>query len=398
MNKPVPNLHCSTMARTYCDVGKEAGRNAVSAEALIRELLEAAGVELGGPELWDITVHDDRLWDRVIRDRELGFGESYQDGWWDCPRTDLFLERVLQLNPNEHISPSPTQIAQTLLSQITNRQNLKKAKENASAHYDVGNDLYERMLDSKMIYSCGYWCDSYDLEGAQTAKLDLICRKLRLEPGMRLLDIGCGWGGLAKFAAEKYGVDVVGISPAIEQVKVARERTAGLPVNIKQLDYRSVTGTFDRITSVGMLEHVGPKNYKSFFEACDSLLADDGQMLHHTIGSNETKNRTDPWFDKYIFPGGVTPSLGQLTEASQDVFSTEDVHNFGPDYDKTLMAWWENISERWHEIPNYDERFRRTWNHYLLTSAASFRVRNLQLWQIVYTRNRHVVPTYIAVR
>ncbi len=370
----------------------------VSAEVLIRELLEAAEIEVGGPELWDITIHDDRVWDRIVRDRELGFGEAYQDGWWDCPRTDLFLERVLQLNPNEHISPSKTQIAQTLLSQVTNRQNLKKAKENASAHYDVGNDLYERMLDPKMIYSCGYWSEAYDLESAQTAKLDLIARKLRLEPGMRLLDIGCGWGGLAKFAAEKYGVDVVGISPAIEQVKLARERTAGLSVDIKQLDYRSVTGTFDRITSVGMLEHVGPKNYKSFFEACDSLLADDGQMLHHTIGSNETKNRTDPWFDKYIFPGGVTPSLGQLSEASQVKFSTEDVHNFGPDYDKTLMAWWENISAHWDEIPSYDERFRRTWNHYLLTSAASFRVRNLQLWQIVYTRHRHVVPTYVAVR
>ncbi len=370
----------------------------MSAEVLIRDLLEAAGIEVGGSELWDITIHDDRVWDRIVSDRELGFGESYQDGWWDCPRTDLFLERVLQLNPNEHISPSKTQIAQTILSQVTNRQNLKMAKKNASAHYDVGNDLYERMLDSKMIYSCGYWGDAYDLEGAQTAKLDLICRKLRLEPGMRMLDIGCGWGGLAKFAAEKYGVDVVGISPAIEQVKLARERTAGLSVEIKQLDYRSVTGTFDRITSVGMLEHVGPKNYKSFFESCDSLLADDGQMLHHTIGSNETKNRTDPWFDKYIFPGGVTPSLGQLSEAAQVKFSAEDVHNFGPDYDTTLMAWWENISGRWDEIPSYDERFRRTWDHYLLTSAASFRVRNLQLWQIVYTRNRRVVPTYVTVR
>ena len=370
----------------------------MSAEAIIRDLLDAAGIEVNGSQPWDIQIHDDRVWDRVVRDRELGFGEAYQDGWWDCPRTDMFLERVLQLNPNEHISPSPTQLAQTLLAQVTNRQNLSKAKDNASAHYDVGNDLYERMLDPKMIYSCGYWADSFDLEGAQTAKLDLICRKLRLEPGMKLLDIGCGWGGLAKFAAEKYGADVVGISPAFEQVRLARERTAGLPVQIKQLDYRSVTGTFDRITSVGMLEHVGPKNYKDFFESCDRLLTGDGQMLHHTIGSNETKNRTDPWFDKYIFPGGVTPSLGQLSEAAQTTFSTEDVHNFGPDYDRTLLAWWENITPLWNEIPNYDERFRRTWNHYLLTSAAAFRVRNLQLWQVVYTRHRRVTPAYIAVR
>lgn len=367
-------------------------------ESLLRDLLDAAGIEIGGDQLWDIHVHDDRLWDRILRDRELGFGESYQDGWWDCERTDLLLERILQLRPNDHISPSPTQIAQTVLSQLVNRQNLKRAKENASAHYDVGNDLYERMLDSRMIYSCGYWAEAFDLESAQNEKLDLICRKLRLEPGMRLLDIGCGWGGLAKFAAEKYGVDVVGISPAIEQVKLARERTAGLSVKIEQRDYRAVTGTFDRITSVGMLEHVGPKNFPSFFEACDRLLSPEGQMLHHTIGSNETKNRTDPWFDKYIFPGGVTPSLGQLTEAAQNYFSTEEVHNFGPYYDLTLMAWWENISARWDEIPHYDERFRRTWNHYLLTSAAAFRVRNLQLWQIIYTRHSKVVPAYISVR
>ena len=368
------------------------------AESLIRGLLNEAGIEVGGSQEWDIQVHDERLWDRIIRDRELGFGESYQDGWWDCPRTDLFLERLLLVNPTDHITPSPTLIAQALLGKVTNRQTISKAKENASAHYDVGNDLYERMLDPRMIYSCGYWANSSNLEDAQVAKLDLIARKLRLEPGMRMLDIGCGWGGLAKYVAEEYGVEVVGISPAIEQVRLAKERTEGLPVTIKQLDYRSVTGTFDRITSVGMLEHVGPKNYADFFDACDGLLAPDGQMLHHTIGSNETKNRTDPWFDKYIFPGGVTPSIGQLSEASQKHFTAEDIHNFGPDYDKTLMAWWENISQHWDEIPSYDDRFRRTWNHYLLTSAASFRVRNLQLWQIVYTRHPQVLPAYIAVR
>ncbi len=370
----------------------------MTSEAIAKDLLDAAGIEVGGSQPWDITVHDNRLWDRVIRDRELGFGESYQDGWWDCPRTDLLLQRLLVLKPQDHISPSKTQLVQTLASALINRQSVKRAKDNASAHYDVGNDLYERMLDSKMIYSCGYWGDAYDLEGAQTAKLDLICRKLRLEPGMKMLDIGCGWGGLAKFAAEKYGVDVVGISPAIEQVRIARERTEGLPVRIEQLDYRDVTGNFDRITSVGMLEHVGPKNFKSFFTACHRLLDADGQMLHHMIGSNETKNRTDPWFDKYIFPGGVTPSLGQLSDASQDYFSIEDVHNFGPDYDRTLMAWWENIEQRWDEIPHYDERFRRTWSHYLLTSAAAFRVRNLQLWQIVYTRHGRTVPTFVTAR
>ena len=367
-------------------------------ESLGRSLLDRAGIEVGGPAPWDIHVHDDRLWERVVRDRELGLGESYQDGWWDAERVDEFLTKVQLADLRAEIKPGPDLLLLAAKATIGNRQTMRRAAANASAHYDIGNDLYERMLDPRMIYSCGYWHDVETLAEAQEAKLDLICRKLALEPGMRLLDIGCGWGGLAAFAAERYGAQVTGISPAAEQVKVARERSKDLSVTIEQLDYRAVTGTFDRITSVGMMEHIGPKNLQAFFDVCDGLLAPDGVMLHHTIGSNESKLRSDPWFDRYIFPGGVVPSLEQISGAALHNWAIEDVHNFGPDYDRTLMAWFDNIEARWDEIPHYDERFRRTWRYYLMASAASFRVRNLQLWQIVFRRSARVSGVYQAVR
>ncbi len=362
------------------------------------ELLETAGIEPGGSNPWDIAIHNDELFARVLRDRELGLGEAYQDGWWDAPSVDQFLTKILLADLRSSIRPGPGLLLLAARAKVANRQTVARAAKNAQAHYDIGNDLYERMLDKRMAYSCGYWRNAHSLEDAQEAKLDLICRKLELDEGMTLLDIGCGWGGLAQHAASHYGAVVTGISPAGEQVRVARERTRGLPVTIDQLDYRDVSGSFDRIVSVGMMEHIGPKNLQTFFDVCRERLHPEGLMLHHTIGSNESKLRSDPWFDKYIFPGGVVPSLEQITGAALHHWAIEDVHNFGPDYDTTLMAWLHNIEDRWHEIPHYDERFRRTWRYYLQASAASFRVRNLQLWQVVFSRSGRSTGVYEAVR
>lgn len=367
-------------------------------KTLVLELLDRADIQLDGPAPDDLQVHDERFYDQVVRDRELGLGETYQQGWWSAERPDELLAKVMTAHLADEIKRSPQLMALALRARFVNRQSVRRAAKNASAHYDIGNDLYERMLDKRMLYSCGYWREASDLDSAQEAKLDLICRKLQLEPGMRMLDIGCGWGGLAQYAAERYGVHVTGISPAAEQVKVATERCMGLDVEIKQLDFRDVTGTYDRIVSVGMLEHVGPKNFATFFDVNAELLTDDGMILHHTIGSNESKNHTDPWFDKYIFPGGVVPSLAQIAAAAQGRWAIEDVHNFGPDYDTTLMAWHDNIEAMWDEIPHYDERFRKTWQYYLLGSAAAFRVRNLQLWQIVMRRSARPSDNYLAVR
>lgn len=378
---------------------KSPGRGGASrSKALVRELLELAEVDLNGPAPHDIQIHDDRFYDRVVRDRELGLGEAYQQGWWDAEAVDELIARVLVADLKGQITSSPRLMAIALRARLMNRQTIRRAAFNASAHYDIGNDLYERMLDKRMIYSCGYWNGVTELDAAQEAKLELICSKLHLEPGMRLLDIGCGWGGLSQYAAERHGVKVTGISPAAEQVSMATARCAGLEVDIRQLDFRAVEGTFDRIVSVGMLEHVGPKNFRGFFDANRRLLADDGIMLHHTIGSNMTKDHTDPWFDRYIFPGGVVPSMEHLGRASQERWALEDVHSFGTDYDRTLMAWYDNIEAAWDELPDYDEQFRRTWRYYLLASAASFRVRNLQLWQLVYTKARQRSGVYQAVR
>ncbi|GJM37198.1 MAG: cyclopropane-fatty-acyl-phospholipid synthase [Acidimicrobiales bacterium] len=368
------------------------------AESVGRTILARAGVTVGGDAPHDIAVHDERFYDRALSDRELGLGESYQEGWWDANELDEFLTVVQTADLRSLVKPNLGMARAALGARVRNQQSKRRAAANAQAHYDIGNDLYERMLDKRMIYSCGYWREATDLDTAQEAKLDLICRKLGLERGMRLLDIGCGWGGFAQFAAERYDVHVTGISPAREQVAVARERTASLPVHIEQIDYRDVDGRYDRITSIGMMEHVGPKNLGTLFAKCRELLDPDGMMLHHTIGSNDWKTVGDPWFDKYIFPGGVLPSLGQIARAAEEHWSIEDVHNFGPDYDTTLMEWHRNISGRWHEIPHYDERFRRTWDYYLLGSAAGFRSRSAQLFQIVFTPARQRRDVYRAIR
>ena len=358
------------------------------------EILRNAGIEVGGDKPRDITVHDDRFWARVLADREFGLGESYQDGWWDANQLDEFIAEVQAVDMRSLVQPRPGMALYIAKAYAMNRQTVRRARRNAGAHYNIGNDLYERMLDKRMVYSCGYWRRADDLDKAQEDKLDLTCRKLRLEPGMRLLDIGCGWGGFARFAAAEHGVTVTGVTPAREQARLARDVCAGLPVEIQECDYREVQGRFDRIVSIGMMEHVGPRNLKTFFERCNDLLSGDGMMLHHTIGSLESKNRTDPWFDKYIFPGGVVPSLSQISSACEKDWVIEDMQNFGPYYDRTLMAWHGNVTEAWEDLPAYDERFRRTWDYYLLSSAGSFRARALQLWQLVFTRSRRRSEVY----
>jgi cyclopropane-fatty-acyl-phospholipid synthase len=356
----------------------------MNSKQLSLRILGLAGIEVNGKNAWDIQVHDDRLWNRIISQRELGLAEAYMDGWWDVESIDQFLTKLLEINVLDKVPFSISLVGHAVKSTVLNRQTKAKAAANAKHHYNIGNDLYTRMLDKEMAYSCGYWKTAKTLDQAQIAKFDLICRKLELKPGMKLLDIGCGWGGLLRYAAKNYGIIGTGISPADNQIELARAKNGKLKIEYLQMDYRDLSGKFDRIVSVGMMEHVGPKNLETFFNKCISLLAPDGMMLHHTIASNETKQVTDPFFDRYIFPGGVLPSLAQISKAVEKKVIIEDVHNFGPDYEKTLLAWYANINKRWREIPNYDERFRRMWNYYLLSSAAGFRARHIQLLQVVF--------------
>ena len=238
-----------------------------------------------------------------------------------------------------------------------------------------------------MTYTCGYWKEATSLAEAQIAKLDLICRKLQLEPGMRVLDIGCGWGSFMAYAAENYGVQCVGVTISREQCDWAKRHHSSPHLDFRLQDYRDMRETFDRIVSIGMFEHVGRKNHRTYMEVAARCLEDDGLFLLHTIGKNRRRNIPDPWIDRYIFPNGDLPSIGQIGDAVDGLFIVEDMHNFGADYDKTLMAWHRNFENAWPEFEEQlGERFRRMWRYYLLSCAGAFRSRDVQLWQWVLAK------------
>ncbi len=349
----------------------------------LQHLLSFADVQINGQRPWDLQVHDKRLYPRVMAEGSMGLGEAYMDGWWDCERIDEFIRKVLEARLDNKITPWRECFAY-LRARMLNLQKPSTCFISCGHHYDIGNDLYSRMLDKLLVYSCGYWKNASSLDEAQEEKLDLICRKLRLEPGMRVLDIGCGWGGTAKFMAERYQAEVVGVTVSGNQADFAKDFCRGLPVDIRLEDYRSVEEVFDRIVSVGMIEHVGYKNYRTFMKVARRCLKPGGLFLLHTIAGNTSVRKTDPWIAKYIFPNSMLPSAKQLARAMEGLFVLEDWHSFGPDYDRTLMSWFENFKSKWNEIEKkYGERFYRMWTFYLLSCAGSFRARVNQLWQLV---------------
>lgn len=365
---------------------------------VVQELFLQADVQIGGSRPWDIVVHNDAFYDRVLRDGSLGLGESYTEGWWDCERLDKCLFKLIRTNLEENVEPTWKMRLAYLKAKFFNMQDKSGSKKVIEQHYQLGNDLYHKMLDPLMVYSCGYWKRVKTLKEAQEAKFDLICRKLKFQPGMTVLDIGCGWGGFAKYAAEKYGVSVLGVTLSENQAEYGQKICQGLPVEIKIQDYRDVQGTFDRIVSIGMFEHVGKKNYAAFMEIVDRTLKPDGLMLLHTIGSNRSVDATDPWIDAYIFPNGQLPSIAQIGESLEGRFVMEDWHNFGAYYDKTLLSWWKNFDASWPTLqPLYGDEFKRMWRYYLLSCAAAFRARSIQLWQIVLSKEG-VVGGYTSVR
>jgi cyclopropane-fatty-acyl-phospholipid synthase len=355
----------------------------------IEHLLATAGIEVDGARPWDIQVHDQRFFARVWSDRHLGLGESYMDGWWDCPQLDEFIARLLRAGVEQRLELTPWLALQAMVQRWFNFQTRRRAWQVAVRHYDLGNELFQAMLDPGMSYSCAYWRDARTLAEAQANKLELVCRKLQLEPGMRLLDIGCGWGALARHAARNHGVDVVGITLSRAQQQFAQEACAGLPVVIRLQDYRDLPSEpFDRVASIGMFEHVGHRNYPAFLDGVASRLTGQGLFLLHTIGNDNPGPVADPWLRKYIFPNGEIPSPAGLTRALAGRFVLEDWHNFGNDYDLTLMAWYRNFSDRWNTLPaRFDQRFFRMWSYYLLSCAGAFRARSPQLWQLVLSRH-----------
>ena len=368
----------------------------------VADLLALADIRIGGPRPWDLQVHDPSVFRRLLLQGSLGLGETYMEGGWDAASLDGFLFRLMDARLDLRVRGLAAALGK-LRAVLSNPQAPRQSFVVGERHYDLGNDLYAAMLGPGMIYSCGYWrrpdgSVASGLDTAQEAKLELVFRKLGLRPGMRVLDIGCGWGGALRHAAERFGVSGVGLTISREQAGLAREACRGLPVEIRLQDYRELDERFDRVFSIGMFEHVGVANYARYFSVVRRCLADDGLFVLHTIGKDRSSRSVDPWINRYVFPNSMLPSAAQVTRAAEGRFVIEDWHNFGADYDLTLQAWWRNVEASRDALPaRYDERFRRMWRFYLASSMALFRSRRGQLWQLVLSP-RGVPDGYLAPR
>ncbi len=364
---------------------------------IVSSLFEEADVIIGGTREWDIEVHDERFFDRILAQGTLGMGESYMEGWWDSKSVDSLIYRLVKSNLQSKANYNFPLMVYALKSRLLNMQRWR-AFEVGQKHYDISNELYKNMLDKRMIYSCAYWKDADNLDDAQKAKLDLVCRKLDFQPNQHILDIGAGWGGMLKYAAETYDVSGLGITVSKEQASYANQSFGNLPLNVQLIDYHDVEGRFDHIISLGMFEHVGRKNYADYFKKAAQLLNDNGLFLLHTIGGNITQTHGDAWATKYIFPNGMVPSIKQIGEASEGVLIMEDWHNFGAYYDRTLLEWHKNFEKSWPKFEaQFGKKFYRMWRYYLLMFAGVFRARELQLWQIVFSK-KGVKGGYQSVR
>jgi len=357
-----------------------------------QSLLAKADIEIDGSRAWDIQVRHNGLYRRVLLDGTLGLGEAYMDGWWECARIDLMMMRIMRSKVHHNVRSfslrSLPQLYDFLFTVCANLQKIKRAFRVGEQHYDLSAELFEAMLDKRMIYSCGYWKTADTLAQAQEAKLKLVFDKLLLEPKMRVLDIGCGWGGAARYAAEHYDVSITGITISKEQAAYAKQRCRGLPIEIHLQDYRELNATYDRIYSIGMFEHVGYKNHRTYLQTVRNALIPDGLSVLHTIGNSTTRYITDPWIARYIFPNSLVPSAKQITAACEGLFVIEDWHNFGLDYATTLRAWFDNFDKHWAQLKRtYDERFYRMWKYYLLSCAGAFLARDCNTWQIVLSPN-----------
>lgn len=358
-------------------------------QSTIETLIRPLGICINGTKPQDVKVHNERFFPRVLRDGSLGLGESYMEGWWDCTPLDEFLYLLISSDLDKKIKRNLPLLLLSIKARLQNRQSKSRAISAVEHHYDLDNDFFAHMLDKYMMYSCAYWENASSLDEAQERKLDLICRKLKLAPGLKVLDIGCGWGGFAQYAAEKYQVEVTGITLSSEQAAEAKKRCEHLPVHIRVQDYRTLNEKFDRIVSIGMFEHVGYKNYQNFMTIVHRNLTTEGIFLLHCIGGNESVVSTDPWIDRYIFPNGMMPSATQITRAFEKYFILQDWHNFGPYYDLTLMEWLRRFKASWPLFKDkFGQKFYRMWEYYLCLSAASFRARTNNLWQIVLTGKR----------
>lgn len=349
----------------------------------VKGLLAECDVQIDGNGPCDIRVYNPAVYARILAQGSLGLGESYMERWWEVRDLEEFIYRVLNARLDERVRTWRDFIAYCT-AKVFNLQRPSRAFLIGQRHYDIGNDLYESMLDRRMIYSCGYWESATTLDEAQRAKLELVFRKLALQPDQRVLDVGCGWGGALQLAAEEYRVTGVGITVSQEQAEHARRRCAGLPIEIRLQDYRDLLGQFDHIYSIGMFEHVGPKNYRTYMQAMRRCLWRDGRFLLHTIGANRPSQSNDPWIEKYIFPNSMLPTKDQIHSAINGLFEVIGWQCIGSNYIRTLREWRHNFEQHWPALKTKrDERFHRMWHFYLSASAATFRAGNNDVWQVL---------------
>jgi len=354
----------------------------------IHDLFAKADITINGDRSHDIRVYNENFYKRIFRDGQLGIGESYMDGWWECDAIDEMVEKFINADLLKETEKNIRFILNYLRVKLSDIGHPSKAYEVAEKHYDLGNKLFEAFLDKRMVYSCAYWEKATNLDEAQENKLDLVCRKLDLKPGMKVLEIGCGWGSWAKYASEKYGVEVTGVTVSKEQAAYAKKNCEGLPVDIQLKDYREITGKYDRVVSIAMFEAVGKKYFRTFMEVAERSLKDDGVfVLHSIMGRIALGPAQSTFLNKYIFPNGELATLAQLSKAAEGLFTEEAHHQLTGHYEKTLEAWYQNFIANWPQLSGeYDERFFRMWKFYLQLSKGIFRSRIIQLWQFVYTK------------
>ncbi len=377
-------------------------------ERVIRELLAVGEIEINGRNPWDLAVKNPHFYKRVLTEGVLGFAESYISGWIECERMDDLIARLLRADIKNKLKKNWGLLFHILKSRVFNLQVLSRSSQVAHVHYNLSNSFYELMLGKTMAYTAAYWKDAKTLDEAQNRKYDLICRKLYLEEGETVLELGCGWGGFAKYAAENYGCKMVSVNISSEQVNYAKEHCKGLPVSVFHSDYRDYSAynpesvSFDKAVSIGMAEHVGPKNYRSLFRVVDHQLKNDGLFLLHTIGSDVSLSTCEPFTHKYIFPNSVLPSIKQIGAATEGYFVTEDLQNFGKYYFNTLKEWYNNYKINWDTIQKLDEekfdaRFDRIWSFYLLGGMGMAKSKANHLWQFVFSK-KGFQELYDAVR
>lgn len=340
---------------------------------------------------YDILVKDKNMFNRFISNGEVGFSEGYMNNEFDMNVKSVIYEllKKKKLLENSIKSKSFQYVILNLIGQVYSylpNNTLTSSKKNISHHYDIGNDLYEKMLGETMQYTCAYFNKpNMTLNEAEYAKMNLIIKKLDIQDGMTILDIGCGFGSFGYYIVKQFNVKVVGCSLSEKQVEYANNNYKHPNLKILLEDYRNMKGKFDRVYSVGMFEHVGRNNYNTYFNKCYELLKNDGIMLLHTIATNTRVWHNNHFIGKYIFPGCELPHQSNLDGKFIEKWHLEDWQNFGLSYEKTLLAWRQNIGN-WEGLDKYDEKFRRMWDLYIFGAAGSFHNRHICLWQVVYTK------------